>query len=82
VKDQPKVPSKFIDWVMLNPPRKNCPWSLSGPQFPQPTAIQQRYCYPKGDPIYSSQKGGALWTIVSTNGRNDNFGEAIVLLIV
>jgi hypothetical protein len=42
-----------------------CPWSLSGPQFPHPTAIQQRYCYPKGDPDYSSQKGGALWTMVS-----------------
>ena len=39
-------------------------WSLSGPQFPLPTAIQQRYCYPKGDPSYSSVKGGALWTIV------------------
>jgi hypothetical protein len=23
-----------------------CKWRLSGPQFPQPTAIQQRYCYP------------------------------------
>jgi hypothetical protein len=63
--DQPRVPSAFIDWVMMKSPKKNCPWSLSGPQFPQPTAIQQRYCYPKGDPSYSSQKGGALWTIVS-----------------
>lgn len=62
--DQPKVPSKLMDCLMPNVPETNCPWSLSGPQFPQPTAIQQRYCYPKGDPMYSSQKGGALWTMV------------------
>ena len=24
----------------------DCKWRLSGPQFPPPTAIQQRYCYP------------------------------------
>lgn len=62
--DQPKVPSKLMDCLMADVPETNCPWSLSGPQFPQPTAIQQRYCYPKGDPLYSSQKGGALWTMV------------------
>lgn len=69
--DQPKVPSKLMDCLMPNVPETNCPWSLSGPQFPQPTAIQQRYCYPKGDPMYSSQKGGALWTMYGTDGRED-----------
>lgn len=46
---------------------EKCPWSLSGPQFPLPTAIQQRYCYPKGTPEYSSRKGGALWTMCGNN---------------
>jgi hypothetical protein len=46
---------------------ETCPWSLSGPQFPIPTAIQQRYCYPKGTPEYSSRKGGALWTMCGPN---------------
>jgi hypothetical protein len=59
-----KVPSNLMTCVMPDIPPPNCPWSLSGPQFPQPTAIQQRYCYPKGDADYSSQKGGALWTMV------------------
>ena len=67
--DQPKVPSKLMDCLIADVPETNCPWSLSGPQFPQPTAIQQRYCYPKGDPIYSSQKGGALWTMVRLCSR-------------
>jgi hypothetical protein len=49
----------------------SCPWSLSGPQFPQPTAIQQRYCYPKGDPEYSSRKGGALWTMYGADGKEN-----------
>mmetsp|Transcript_30956 Transcript_30956/g.43953 ORF Transcript_30956/g.43953 Transcript_30956/m.43953 type:complete len:98 (-) Transcript_30956:569-862(-) len=62
---QPKVPSNFVDKLLTEIPNQECPWSLSGPQFPQPTAIQQRYCYPRGDPDYSSQKGGALWTMVS-----------------
>lgn len=44
---------------------KECPWSLSGPQFPIDSQFQQRYCYPKGDPAYSKLKGGALWTMVS-----------------
>ena len=51
---------------------ETCPWSLSGPQFPQPTAIQQRYCYPKGPPEYSSRVGGALWTMYSADtGKED-----------
>ena len=62
--DQPKIPSNLVNQVMPDAPPCLCPWSLSGPQFPQPTAIQQRYCYPKGDPDYSSRKGGALWTTV------------------
>jgi hypothetical protein len=56
---------------MTNMPHETCPWSLSGPQFPQPTAIQQRYCYPKGDPYYAGRKGGALWTMYGTNGKED-----------
>jgi hypothetical protein len=52
-------------------PPETCPWSLSGPQFPTPTAIQQRYCYPKGNPEYSSIKGGALWTAYKENGAED-----------
>lgn len=52
-------------------PPETCPWSLSGPQFPQPTAIQQRYCYPKGRPEYSSRKGGALWTMYRNDGKED-----------
>jgi hypothetical protein len=50
---------------------ETCPWSLSGPQFPIPTAIQQRYCYPKGTPEYSSRKGGALWTMCGPNNAEN-----------
>ena len=50
---------------------ENCPWSVSGPQFPIPTAMQQRYCYPKGRSEYSSLKGGALWTMFGANGKED-----------
>lgn len=68
-KDQPfpdysKVPPHLTNLIFDGFSKRECPWSLSGPQFPQPTAIQQRYCYPKGDPEYSSRKGGALWTMV------------------
>ena len=48
-----------------------CPWSLSGPQFSKPLCMQQRYCYPRGNPLYSDNKGGALWTMVS--GDEDVF---------
>lgn len=53
------------------PEAETCSWSLSGPQYPLPTAIQQRYCYPKGDPDYSSQTGGALFTMCGHNGREN-----------
>lgn len=56
---------------MKDLPLGTCPWSLSGPQFPQPTAIQQRYCYPKGNPDYAGRKGGALWTMYGANGKED-----------
>lgn len=46
-------------------------WSLSGPQFPQPTAIQQRYCYPKGEHEYCYRKGGSLWTMYGPDGREN-----------
>jgi len=69
--EQPKVPSHLTDYVIRNKPPSSCPWSLSGPQFPQPTAIQQRYCYPKGDPEYSSRKGGALWTMYGADGKEN-----------
>jgi hypothetical protein len=45
----------------------SCPWSLSGPQYPKHDGqkVQQRYCYPRGNPGYSNGKGGAMWTMVS-----------------
>ena len=59
------VPSNLKSLVCLKyRDCKSCPWSLSGPQFPQPSSFQQRYCYPRGDPTYSDGKGGALWTKV------------------
>lgn len=48
-----------------------CPWSLSGPQYPPPTAIQQRYCYPQGNPEYSSRTGGALFTMYGRDGKEN-----------
>lgn len=69
--EQPKVPPHLTNYVIREKPPASCPWSLSGPQFPQPTAIQQRYCYPKGDPEYSSRKGGALWTMYAADGKEN-----------
>eukprot|EP00980_Cylindrotheca_fusiformis_P008912 scaffold1900_cov123-Cylindrotheca_fusiformis.AAC.38 len=69
--DVSKVPSNLRDLTMTDFPPRSCPWSLSGPQFPQPTAIQQRYCYPKGNHDYSSNKGGALWTMYDLNGKEN-----------
>ncbi|CAJ1969286.1 unnamed protein product [Cylindrotheca closterium] len=71
VPDLSMVPSHLRNLTMTDFPPKICPWSLSGPQFPQPTAIQQRYCYPKGEHEYSSRKGGALWTMYERNGKED-----------
>jgi hypothetical protein len=52
------------------PAAETCSWSLSGPQYPIPTAIQQRYCYPKGDDLeYSSYTGGALFTMCGRDGK-------------
>lgn len=48
-----------------------CPWSVSGPQLQtNATALQQRYCYPKGTGEYSEDKGGAVWTLVSNGVEN------------
>jgi hypothetical protein len=69
--DDPRIPSQLKSMVFLDKPRLVCPWSLSGPQFPVPTSIQQRYCYPKGDKEYSSKKGGALWTTYDESGKED-----------
>ena len=69
--DDPRIPSNLRSMVLLDLPKQSCPWSLSGPQFPLPTSIQQRYCYPKGDPEYSSIKGGALWTAYDESGKED-----------
>ena len=69
--DAPKIPAHLAHYEMKNLPTEACPWSLSGPQFPQPTAIQQRYCYPKGDAEYASRKGGALWTMYGRDGQED-----------
>ena len=44
----PSIPSNLVDYVMTELPAGTCPWGISGgPQFPRPTAIQKRYCYPK-----------------------------------
>lgn len=69
--DDPRIPSNLKSMVFLDSPPTSCPWSLSGPQFPVPTAIQQRYCYPKGNPEYSTMKGGALWTTYDEHGKED-----------
>ena len=70
--ESPAIPPHLAHLEMENPPLERCQWSLSGPQFPRPTAIQQRYCYPKGNPAYASQKGGALWTMYSRDGDEDD----------
>eukprot|EP00980_Cylindrotheca_fusiformis_P014555 scaffold3924_cov109-Cylindrotheca_fusiformis.AAC.4 len=68
---KPRVPRHLLSFLAKDTKEENCPWSLSGPQFPQPTAIQQRYCYPKGNIDYSSQKGGAMWTMYDNSGKED-----------
>lgn len=65
------VPGNLKHLIMTDVPAEDCPWSLSGPQFPPPTAIQQRYCYPKGRAEYSDTKGGALWTMFGNDGKED-----------
>ncbi|KAL7581445.1 hypothetical protein ACA910_022024 [Epithemia clementina (nom. ined.)] len=70
----PPQPPRHLRHLLLSPeqlPKASCPWSLSGPQFPQPTALQQRYCYPKGTPEYSCRVGGALWTVYGADGQED-----------
>jgi len=69
--DDPRIPSNLKSLVFTEELEESCPWSLSGPQFPTPTEIQQRYCYPKGDPSYSSMKGGALWTYYDKSGKEN-----------
>jgi hypothetical protein len=65
------IPSSLTAYIMRDFPPSTCPWSLSGPQFPHPTPLQQRYCYPKCDSEYACKKGGSLWTIISDNGKED-----------
>lgn len=69
--DDPRIPHNLRCLVFTDYIKETCPWSLSGPQFPVPTSIQQRYCYPKGSPEYSHTKGGALWTVYDENGKED-----------
>jgi hypothetical protein len=71
----PEAPAHLHDLVVHIVPPENCPWSLSGPQFPvsnKAGALQQRYCYPKGRAEYSSYKGGALWTLRGADGKEDS----------
>jgi hypothetical protein len=68
--DPTMVPSHLVDLVMPVP-AETCPWQLSGPQFPRPTAIQQRYCYPRGPAEYSDRKGSSLWTMYNADGKED-----------
>lgn len=70
-RNRSKVPAHLKHLTIGKMPSETCSWSLSGPQFPQPTAIQQRYCYPKGNPKYSGRKGGALWTMYGRDGKED-----------
>lgn len=67
----PTIPPHLQHLVMTKMPLETCPWNLSGPQFPPPTAIQQRYCYPKGSHEYSRERGGALWTMYTNHGKED-----------
>ena len=67
----PRIPSRLKHYVLTDTPEQSCQWSLSGPQFPQPTRFQQRYCYPKGNLAYSNVKGGALWTCYIEEGKED-----------
>lgn len=71
IPDTSGVPLHLKQMIMSELPKQTCPWSLSGPQFPQPTAIQQRYCYPRGSENYASRKGGALWTMYDSTGKED-----------
>ena len=64
----PQAPSHLQHLVMTEFPPETCKWQLSGPQFPQPTAIQQRYCYPRGRKAYSQCTGSALWTMYNSDG--------------
>lgn len=64
------IPSHHIDKLMTDSDLASlpsCPWSLSGPQYKkeQGQTVQQRYCYPRGNPSYSNGKGGSMWTMVS-----------------
>lgn len=68
----PAIPSHVAHFKIEEMPLEQCQWSLSGPQFPTPTAIQQRYCYPKGNPAYASEKGGALWTMYDRDAKEDD----------
>jgi hypothetical protein len=72
---QPKVPAHLAHLVLQDIPPDACPWSLSGPQYPRPTAMQQRYCYPKEEarPQYSCCKGSALWTMFRDGVEDQNY---------
>ena len=71
--DDPRIPSNLKSYVFKENPAETCPWSLSGPQYQRPCKIQQRYCYPKGDPEYSKMKGGSLWTETDGQVEDVNF---------
>jgi hypothetical protein len=70
--ERPKIPPHLAHLKMETALSKNCTWSLSGPQFPKPTAIQQRYCYPQGNDAYASKKGGSMWTMYNREGKEDD----------
>jgi hypothetical protein len=65
---QAQIPQHLQHLVMTKYPPESCKWQLSGPQFPTPSAIQQRYCYPQGRKEYSRCTGSALWTMYNTDG--------------
>jgi hypothetical protein len=68
----PKIPPHLANLKIEAPLSKHCKWALSGPQFPQPTAMQQRYCYPVvGESYYSKTQGGTLWTMYNCEGEEE-----------
>lgn len=69
--ESPKIPHHLTHLEMKTPLSSITKWSLSGPQFPRPTAFQQRYCYPQGQSEYARTKGAALWTMYTIDGKED-----------
>jgi hypothetical protein len=64
-----RVPRHLAEYVADGKLPPSCPWSVGDPLVARPTAIQQRVCVAKGNPKYSSQMGGVLYTIYAPSGK-------------